>query len=180
MERPSPHPARRRAVRQFAAAGALFAALGVAFAGAASAHVVITPGEAAPGGFATVAFQVPNESDTASTVKVEVQFPTDHPLAFVSVEPVPGWTADVQKATLDTPFESHGTEITEAVSTITWTGGSIEPGQFQRFPISVGLFPRTSTRSSSRPCRPTPTARSAAGSIRRTPTAASPTSRRPR
>jgi uncharacterized protein YcnI len=137
----TPQPSLRRGVRRLAATGALFAALGVTFAGAASAHVVITPGEAAPGGFATVAFQVPNESDSASTVKLEVQFPADHPIPFVSVEPVPGWTIDVQKATLDTPIESHGNEITEAVSTITWTGGAIEPGQFQRFPVSVGPLP---------------------------------------
>jgi uncharacterized protein len=120
---------------------ALFAALALVFAGGASAHVVITPNEAAAGGYATLAFQVPNERDDAQTTKLEVQFPTDHPIASVRVEPVPGWTADVQTSKLATPIKDDDGEITEAVSTITWTGGSIGVNEFQRFPISVGPLP---------------------------------------
>lgn len=49
-------------------------------AGTASAHVSVQPqGPAAKGGYATVNFKVPNERDDASTVKLEVSFPTDHP-----------------------------------------------------------------------------------------------------
>ncbi len=32
-------------------------------------------------------------------------------------------------------------EITEAVSKITWSGGQIAPGNFQRFPVSMGPLP---------------------------------------
>jgi uncharacterized protein len=142
---PLPRPATRSAVRTIAArlplAAALFAALAVVLAGAASAHVVITPNEAAAGGYATLALQVPNERDDAQTTKLEVQFPTDHPIASVRVEPVPGWTADVQTSKLATPIKDDDGEITEAVSTITWTGGSIGVNEFQRFPISVGPLP---------------------------------------
>ena len=107
----------------------------------ASAHVTIQPPNATQGGFATEVFQVPNERDDAQTTMVEVTFPTDHPIAFVSVEPVPGWTVKVDKATLAKPIKSEGGDITEAVSKITWSGGAIEPGTFQRFPVSMGPLP---------------------------------------
>jgi uncharacterized protein len=107
---------------------------------------VITPNEAAAGSYATLAFQVPNERDDATTTKLEVQFPTDHPIASVRVEPVPGWTAEVKDAPLPTPVkDDDGNEITEAVSTITWTGGSIGTNEFQRFPFSVGPLPADAT-----------------------------------
>ena len=108
----------------------------------ASAHVTIQPPTATQGGFTTEAFQVPNERDDASTTSLEVQFPTDHPIPFVSVEPVPGWTIKVEKATLATPLKSDDGDITEAVSKITWSGGSIAPGNFQRFPVSMGPLPK--------------------------------------
>jgi uncharacterized protein YcnI len=107
----------------------------------ASAHVTIQPPTATQGGFATEAFQVPNERSDANTVKVEVEFPADHPIAFVSVEPVPGWTIDVEKATLAKPIKSDDGDVTEAVSKITWSGGQILPGNFQRFPVSMGPLP---------------------------------------
>jgi uncharacterized protein YcnI len=113
----------------------------LAGAGPAGAHVTIQPGEASQGGFATEWFQVPNERDDASTVRVEITFPEDNPIPFVSVEPVPGWQVDVERTTLDTPISGEGEEITEAVSKITWSGGTIEPGQFQRFPVSMGPLP---------------------------------------
>jgi len=111
----------------------------------AFAHVTVQPGEATQGGFATVAFQVPNERDDASTVQVEVTFPADHPIPFVSTQPVEGWTVQVDKAPLDTPISGEGEDITEAVSTITWSGGSIAPGTFQRFPVSMGPLPETAS-----------------------------------
>ncbi|MEV8155341.1 DUF1775 domain-containing protein, partial [Streptomyces fradiae] len=73
---------------------------------AAYAHVTVQPqGEAAKGGYATVNFKVPNERDGASTVKLEVTLPTDHPLASVMPQPVPGWTVVVEKAKLAKPLD---------------------------------------------------------------------------
>jgi periplasmic copper chaperone A len=72
------------------------------------------------------------------------QLPTDTPLAFVSVKPVPGWTATTETTPLDPPVTVEGTEITEAVSRITWTadpGAGIKPGEYQSFSISAGPLP---------------------------------------
>ena len=113
-------------------------------AGTASAHVRVSSADAVPGGYGELTFRVPNESDTASTVSLRVQIPADTPLASVSTRPVPGWTASVTSAPLDPPVEVHGTEVTEAVSEITWTAGpgaGIAPGQYQTFSISGGPFP---------------------------------------
>lgn len=112
--------------------------------GTAFAHVSVQPqGEAAKGGYATVNFKVPNERDNASTVKLEVNLPTEHPLASVMPQAVPGWKVEVTKAKLAKPLEVHGKQITEAVSKVTWTadGSKIEPGHFQQFPLSLGRLP---------------------------------------
>lgn len=129
-------------------------ALGVAttsavllLAGPAFAHVSVQPqGEAAKGGYATVNFKVPNERDDAATNKLEVSFPTDHPLASVMPQPVPGWTAKVTTSKLDKPLDMHGEKITEAVSKVTWTAEDkgVEPGTFQQFPVSIGQLPEDS------------------------------------
>jgi uncharacterized protein YcnI len=107
----------------------------------AEAHVTVNPGEAPKGGFAKLAFRVPNERDDAGTTAVEVNLPDDHPIANVSVRPKDGWTYQVETRTLDQPLEGEGEEITEAVAKITWTGGVIEPGQFDEFEVSVGPLP---------------------------------------
>lgn len=106
----------------------------------AAAHVTI-PDSAEKGGFSIVTFSVPNERPDAGTTSVEVKLPEDHPLSFVSVQPKPGWTATTTMRTLDDPVDAFGREVTEVVDTVTWTGGQIEPGQFDTFAISVGPLP---------------------------------------
>ncbi|MGI5393991.1 YcnI family copper-binding membrane protein [Streptomyces sp. CA-251251] len=129
---------------RIAAAGAVSGIAVLALSAPAFAHVSVQPeGAAAKGGYATVNFKVPNERDNASTTKLEVNFPADHPLASVMPQPVPGWKAVVTKSKLDKPLESHGRQLTEVVSKVTWTaeGKGVEPGYFQKFPVSVGALP---------------------------------------
>ncbi|SFG22844.1 YcnI family copper-binding membrane protein [Streptomyces mirabilis] len=129
---------------RIAAAGAVAASAVLAVSVPAFAHVSVQPeGEAAKGGYAVVDFKVPNERDDASTNKVEVNFPTDHPLASVMPQPLDGWSVKVTKTKLAKPLTMHGEKISEAVSKVTWTatGKGIEPGFFQKFPLSVGALP---------------------------------------
>ncbi|WP_455353027.1 YcnI family copper-binding membrane protein [Streptomyces sp. SYSU K217416] len=128
-------------ISRLSAAGAVAAATVLLVSGPAFAHVSVQPGQAEKGGYATINFKVPNERDNASTNKLEVTFPADHPLASVMPQPVPGWQVVVTKAKLAKPLKVHGKEIKEAVSKVTWTGGKIAPGQFQQFPLSVGQLP---------------------------------------
>ena len=138
------HPARRAAGR-LAVVGAALVALVLAGAGIASAHVEVSSPNAAAGGFGTVVFTVPDESDTASTVRVRIQLPPKTPFSQVLVQPVPGWTATTTSENLATPIKTDdGATVTSAVSVVDLraaAGGGIAPGQFQQFSLSVGPFP---------------------------------------
>jgi uncharacterized protein YcnI len=105
-------------------------------AGPVAAHVTVQPTEAVAGSFARFVVRVPNERDDASTTRIEVRFP---PLAFVSFQDVPGWERTVEMQTLDEPLEVFGEQITETVGTVTWSGGEIEPGEFQEFGFSARM-----------------------------------------
>ncbi|MCN9243122.1 YcnI family protein [Streptomyces sp. RY43-2] len=129
---------------RLAAVGATAASAVLVLSGPAFAHVSVQPeGEATKGGYAVVDFKVPNERDNASTKKLEISFPTDHPLPSVMPQPVDGWKAEVTKSKLDKPVSLHGQRIDEAVTKVTWTstGKGIEPGYFQKFPLSIGPLP---------------------------------------
>ncbi|MFD9003397.1 YcnI family protein [Streptomyces sp. NPDC059582] len=123
--------------------GTLLAAAGVlAAAGAASAHVTVHPESYAKGATdGVLTFRVPNEDDAASTTKVQVFLPTDHPVLGVLVSPHDGWTAKVTTTKLKTPVKTDDGTITEAVSEITWTGGKIGAGQFEDFDVAFGELP---------------------------------------
>jgi uncharacterized protein YcnI len=128
--------ARLLAVPAVAAAAVALAAV------PASAHVTISPQSAAQGGSdLQVTFRVPNEEAKAATTQVEVAFPTDQPIASVLVQPVPGWTAKVDTVTLATPIHTDDGDISQVVSKITWSGGSIAPGQYGAFPVLFGQLP---------------------------------------
>jgi uncharacterized protein YcnI len=135
----------RSLLQRSAAVGGTVAVLTLAVASPAAAHVTVSSPGATQGGYATVTFKVPNESDTAGTTKLEVNLPKETPFASVSVRPVPGWTAVAEKSKLDTPIEAHGTQLTEAVTRITWTAAAnaaIKPGEFQAFDVSLGPLPK--------------------------------------
>lgn len=79
----------------------------------AAAHVTVAPDNPEPGGFAVYTVRVPNESDTASTVRVEVDIPTD--LQASRYQPHDGWTI---------AWEDDRLVI---------EGGAIAPGEFEEF-----------------------------------------------
>jgi uncharacterized protein YcnI len=113
----------------------------VALALPAAAHVTINPGSAEPGGYSAFSVQVPNEEADADTTKVQLYLPTDHPIASVSVQPTPGWTIEVTKGPLPKPIKTDDGEVSQAVTQISWSGGKIQPGQFQQFSVSMGPLP---------------------------------------
>jgi uncharacterized protein YcnI len=111
---------------------------------AAQAHVRVDPDTAQAGSYATVNFRVPTEKANASTTKVEVDLPTDHPFTSASYQPVPGWTAKITTSKLAKPVKTDDGTITQAPTKIVWTaskGAEIKPGQFQQFPVSIGVVP---------------------------------------
>lgn len=113
----------------------------VAAAGPAWAHVAVEPSTATKGSDAVLAFVVPNEKEDATTTKVVVQFPADHPIAEALVEAIPGWTAEATQFKVTTPIQTDGGPVTSAIKDVTWTatGAGIEAEHFQEFRVSVGL-----------------------------------------
>ena len=133
----------RTALRRVGTVTALTAGGLLAAAGMASAHVTVHPESYAKGATdGVLTFRVPNEEDTASTTKVQVYLPTDHPVLGVLVSPPQnGWTAKVTNTKLKTPVKTDDGTITDAVSEITWTGGRIGAGQYQDFNVAFGQLP---------------------------------------
>ncbi|MFF7051604.1 YcnI family protein [Streptomyces griseorubiginosus] len=132
----------RTTLRRASAATALAAVGVLAAAGVASAHVTVHPESYAKGATdGVLTFRVPNEEDTASTTKVQVYLPTDHPVLGVLVSPRDGWSAKVTSTRLKTPVKTDDGTITDAVSEITWTGGHIDAGQFEDFDVAFGQLP---------------------------------------
>jgi periplasmic copper chaperone A len=135
------------------------AALGTLAAGCAAclvlvaapgwAHVTVNPSTAAQGGYTVLSFRVPTESDSASTTKVQVFLPADHPLASVSVRPHPGWHTKVVTKKLATPLSTDDGQVTEGVYSITWTPDgpkdALKPGEYDDFDVSVGPLPEVSS-----------------------------------
>ncbi|MFB7243138.1 hypothetical protein CW362_29505 [Streptomyces populi] len=114
----------------------------LAAAGAAFAHVTVHPESYAKGATdGLLSFRVPNEEDTASTTKVQIFLPTDHPVLGVLVTPQAGWTARATTVKLKKPVKTDDGTITDAVSEITWTGGRIRHGEFQDFQVAFGQLP---------------------------------------
>ncbi|UGT59336.1 YcnI family protein [Nocardia asteroides] len=99
--------------------------------GSAAAHVTVDAPGAAQGGYSVATFRVPTESDTASTTALTVTIPG---VRSVRTEPLPGWTAKVDK--------NPAGEVTA----VTWTAdpgnAGVGPGQFQRFVVSIGPLPK--------------------------------------
>ncbi|ADP85073.1 YcnI family copper-binding membrane protein [Pseudofrankia inefficax] len=116
----------------------------VAMALPASAHVTVSPQSAPAGGYVQLSFNVPSESDTASTTKLDVQFPTADPIASVEVQPKAGWTYEVKSGAPSRPVtDDDGNKIVQVVNEITWTatGPGIKPGEFDTFVVSAGPLP---------------------------------------
>jgi uncharacterized protein YcnI len=90
-------------------------------------------------------FRTPNEESHAATVKVQVFFPTDHPLLGVLVEPHPGWHFRVRSARLAHPVTTDDGSITDAVSVVTWTADrtadGLQPGESTDFVVTAGELP---------------------------------------
>jgi uncharacterized protein YcnI len=128
--------------RRVAAIGVTTAAALVVFAVPAFAHITVTPGSAVAGSTSELTFHVPNEESSADTVKVDIQIPTDHPIAQFLAKPVPGWTITVKTVTLAKPLVTDDGSFSQAVSEVIWSGGQIAPGQFQDFSVSADPLPQ--------------------------------------
>jgi uncharacterized protein YcnI len=133
-------PSSRRIIRRSLIGTAVAALLCLAPAATASAHIQASSDDATRGGYATVSFQVPNESTTgAATTTLTIELPN---VTAVKAEAKPGWAARLDR---------DG----DKVRSVTWTAppdGGIPADQFDVFQITAKLpdadsvsFPATQT-----------------------------------
>jgi len=137
----------RRTLRTLAAVTTT-AGIIAAGAAAASAHVSVDPDDTAANGYSHLTFNVPNESPTAKTSKLEVKLPTDTPFTSVSVKPVEGWTAQVITGDLPKPVTVAGATVTKAPTSVVWTADEahqLGQNQYQAFSLSVSRLPAAGT-----------------------------------
>jgi uncharacterized protein YcnI len=131
--------------RKLIALGPLVAAVLVLTAAPAFAHIGVEPTKVASGSDVELTFHVPNETESAATNKIEMQMPTDTPFGEVSVSAPAGWTVATTTVKLDNPITTDDGTVTEAIDTVTWSGGSIPPGNYADFSIFVGPVPQDVT-----------------------------------
>jgi len=133
-------PFPRRIIRRSLIGSAAAAMLCLGPAPAALAHIQASSNDASRGGYATVSFQVPNESTTgAATTALTIELPN---VTAVQTEAQPGWAARIDR---------DG----DKARSVTWTAapdGGIPVDQFEVFRITAKLpdadsvsFPATQT-----------------------------------
>jgi len=111
---------------------------------AAGAHVTPQPPTLSKGASDVIlGFAVPNEQTTASTIKLELDLPVDHPITGIHADAKPGWTSAVETVKLAKPITTDDGQITEVVSKVTWTatGPGIRPNEYSTFNLLAGLLP---------------------------------------
>jgi uncharacterized protein YcnI len=133
----------RRVAARIAVATGVTAAAVICGMGSASAHVSISPESALQGSTAELTFRVPNEEARAVTTKLQLQIPTSAPIAQLLVKPIAGWTVSQHSVKLSKPLVTDDGKFTTVVDQVTWSGGRVEPGQYQDFALSVDPLPET-------------------------------------
>ncbi len=120
---------RRTSLRLGAAAGAA-GLLTIGLAGAASAHVTVTPSTTAAGSYSVLTFSVGHGCEGSPTTALAISIPE----GINAVTPTRNDYYDVTKQTekLDPPVtDSHGGEVTERVATVTYTARTPLPEGFR-------------------------------------------------
>ncbi len=125
-----------RTIARLGALPAATAALALAIASPAGAHVTTTPSTAAAGAFTVATFSVGHGCEGSPTTRIEIQVPE----SVLSVTPTRTTYYDVEATIeqLDDPVtDTHGNEVTERTSSIVYTARTPLPdGQRDTFELS--------------------------------------------
>jgi uncharacterized protein YcnI len=108
---------------------------------AAFSHVVLEQQAASVGESYRAVFRVGHGCDGLATTGITVQIPP----GVQGAKPMPkaGWTLTVRKEPLATPYTSHGKQITEDVTEVSWTASSPEAAlpesHYDEFVLRAGM-----------------------------------------
>lgn len=104
----------------------------------ALAHVGLEPSEVPSESGVTLSFRIGHGCDGEPTDSVSILMPAG--VASVSPFAKPGWNLEIERGTLPEPVTSGDEQITEGVTKVTWSGGSLAEGQTDVFEIRVSVF----------------------------------------
>ncbi len=104
----------------------------------ALAHVGLEPSEVPGGSGATLSFRIGHGCDGEATDSVSILMPAG--VASVSPFPKPGWDLEIERGELPAPIAADDQQITEGVTKVTWSGGSLAEGQTDVFQIRASVF----------------------------------------
>lgn len=99
----------------------------------AFAHISLAEKEAEAGSTFRAVLVVGHGCAGEATTAVRVQVPD----GFYNVKPMPkpGWELETSIGPYDQPFENHGTQLTEGVKEVRWSGGNLPDDQFDEFTL---------------------------------------------
>lgn len=125
--------------KTIAAAACSIATL-AALTGPAAAHISLATKEAVVGTTFKAVLVASHGCGAAATTALRVQIPE----GFYNVKPMPkaGWELNTVIGAYATPFNNHGTTLTEGVTEISWSGGELPDAYFDEF-VFRGTFGST-------------------------------------
>jgi uncharacterized protein YcnI len=96
-----------------------------------AAHVTLERQEAPANASYKAVLRVPHGCEGKPTTAVRVQIPEG--VIAVKPMPKPGWQIDVVKDKYEHPYDYFGSELTEGVRQIAWTGGELRDDFYDEF-----------------------------------------------
>ncbi len=102
-------------------------------AGPAFAHATLEQKEVRAGSTTKITLRVPHGCKGEATHTVHLTLPD----GFYAAKPMPkaGWDLSTATGTYATPYNNHGTEMTEGLREVTWSGGNLEDGWYDEFTV---------------------------------------------
>jgi uncharacterized protein YcnI len=112
----------------------LIAAAAVLGPSAAFAHITLQDKQAPVGSPYKAVLRVPHGCSGSATVAVRVRIPS----GFIDVKPMPkpGWKLEVVRGKYQTPVSARGTQVTEGVTEVDWSGGSLPDAFYDEFVLT--------------------------------------------
>lgn len=116
------------------------ATIALTAAAPAFAHSTLEVQEAAIGSSYKAVLRVPHGCGTEATHTVRVQIPE----GFFNVKPMPkaGWELETVTGPYENSYDNHGTQVTEGVKEIVWSGGNLPNEWYDEF-VFRGTFAST-------------------------------------
>lgn len=106
----------------------------------AQAHITLETRSAEAGSLYKAVFKVGHGCDGSAIRELIVHLPE----GVVGAKPMPkaGWALEIQRSPLATPYVSHGKTISDAPTSIRWSGGKLPDAYYDEF-VLVARLPET-------------------------------------